>query len=200
MATRNLTAPRFPVVTLSYPPDQFVFEHQEFRFDTDVDIHRVLSMLKSYTAMMDDFCAGRNVMSASVLIDHRNNAQHALLSLPPRGGTAECYRLTALIYSLLVTFPLPYNASPLSSLVTQLKTALAAWHDGDEILLWALTIGGIAAIGLEERDWFTNSFRRAVSRIGVGSWDEAREIIKRGLWLGATNDGDGYDLWHESQT
>lgn len=87
-------------MTLSCPSEEFRFQHRDFGFGTDPDLDKVLSMLKSYTMMIEDFCEGRNVVTASVLIDHRNMTQHALLSLPPRVGSSECYRLAALIYSL----------------------------------------------------------------------------------------------------
>lgn len=158
----------------------------------------VLSMLNSYTIMIDDFCEGRKVVTASVLIDHRNTMQHALLSLPPRVGSSECYRLAALIYSLLVTFPMPYIAAPFQRLVTQLKIALDGWDGSDQMLIWVLTMGGIGAMGLSEREWFVNQFREAVTRMGVTTWNEAKEFIKRGLWFEATNDRDGNDFWLES--
>jgi len=187
-------------VTLSCPTHDFIFQHREAGFGTDPDIYRVLSMLNSYTIMIDDFCEGRRVVTASVLIDHRNMAQHALLSLVPRIGHSECYRIAALIYSFLVTFPLPYIAAPFQKLVTKLKMALATWDLGDEMLLWVLAMGGIGAVGLDERQWFASRFRRAVMRLKVGSWDEAKKFINRGLWYEAANERDGYDFWLESQS
>jgi hypothetical protein len=190
--------PRYPVVTLSCPSKDFIFQHQAPGFGTDPDLYMVLSMLNSYTIMIDDFCEGRKVVTASVLIDHRNTMQHALLSLPPRVGSSECYRLAALIYSLLVTFPMPYIAAPFQHLVTQLKIALDGWDGSDQMLIWVLTMGGIGAMGLSEREWFVNQFREAVTRMGVTTWNEAKESIKRGLWFEATNDRDGNDFWLES--
>jgi hypothetical protein len=157
-------------------------------------------MLDSYTVMIDNFCEGRKVVTASVLIDHRNMTQHALLSLPPRLGMNECYRLAALIYSLLVTFPLQYIAAPFHRLVAELKLALASWDGDDQMLIWVLTMGGIGAMGLAERKWFVNKFRDTVTRVGFGSWNEVKEVLQRRLWLESTNDRDGSDFWLESQS
>lgn len=159
-----------------------------------------LSMLKSYTTMIDDFCSGRKVVAASVLLDHRNAAQHALLSLPPRAGESECYRLAALVYALLVTFPIPYSVAPFKHLVTRLQIALAEWDgDDDDMLLWVFAMGAIGATGLGKRVWFVRNFQSVATRIGVRSWIEAKDIIKRGLWHEVTNDGDGQYLWFESR-
>jgi hypothetical protein len=187
------------VVTLSCPTRDFIFQGHGIGFSTDQDLYMVLSMLKSYTIMIDDFCEGRNILTASVLIDHRNTTQHALLSLSPRVGRFECYRLAALIYSLLVTFPLPYCVAPFKYLVTRLKTALTEWDGDSHMLLWVLAMGGIGATGLDEREWFIRNLQDAVMRIGVRSWIEARDVIKMGLWHEATNDGDGQVLWFESR-
>jgi hypothetical protein len=157
-------------------------------------------MLNSYTKMIADFCEGKKVVSASELIDHRNTTQHALLSIPPSVGKSECYRLAALIYSLLVTFPLPYIAAPFERFVRLLKTELTGWDDDDEMLLWVVTMGAIGAIGLRDRQWFVNKFREVTTSMGITSWDETREVLKRGLWFEWTNDGDGKDLWLESRT
>jgi hypothetical protein len=163
----------------------------------------VLSMLNSYTIKIDDFCEGRKIVTASELIDHRNTTQHALLSLPPRIGKAECYRLAATIYSLLVTYPLPYIVAPFGRLVGLLKAELVAgWDDEDgdnNMLVWVLAMGAIGAIGLEEREWFVRRFGEVTQRMGIDSWVEARKVLKRGLWFDATNDGDGRDSWIDSQ-
>lgn len=150
--------------------------------------------------MIDDFCQGRYSVPSSVLIDHRNTAQHALLSLMPGAGSYECYRLSALIYSLLVTFPMPYIVAPFQQLVTKLQLALDGWTESDEMLAWVLTIGGVGAIGLREREWFVKEFNTVALKMGLKSWYQSREIIlKTGLWLAATNDGDGREFWNESQ-
>lgn len=194
--------PRYPPVTLSCPTEVFEFQYHEsrlgFGFHTVEDLYKVMSMLKSYTIMISDHCTSRKVMSASVLIDHRNTTQHALLSLPPRAGNSECLRLAALIYSLLVTFPLPYTLTTFQCLVKGLRMALVEWDGDDQVLIWVLAMGGIGAVGLDERQWFVEEFREVTIRAGVRSWDEAREIIKEGLWFEATNGKDGFELWLES--
>ena len=69
-----------------------------------------------------------------------------------------------------------------------------------QMLIWALTMGGIGAIGLEEREWFAKKFRGVTTRVEVRSWDEHAEILKSGLWLGETNNSDGSDFWLDSQS
>jgi len=85
--------------------------------------------------MIDDHCEGGQILIGSTLIDHRNMTQHALLSLPSRSGTSEYYRLPALIYSLLVAFPLPYRVAPFKYLVFLLMKAIAGWDGDDDMLL-----------------------------------------------------------------
>jgi Fungal specific transcription factor domain len=200
VATRNCAAPRFPAITLSSYSETEFSSSQDIGFETDPDLYNVFSKLNNYTTMIDNFCEGRQIVAASVLIDHRNMTQHALLSLPPRTGRSECYRLAAMIYSLLVTFPLPYMVAPFAYLITQLKLTLSEWDgDDDHMLLWVLTMGGIGATGLGERMWFMQKLQDVAARIGIRSWFELRDAIKRGLWHETTNDRDGQGLWLESR-
>lgn len=187
------------MVTLTSYSEEELNNQRRMLFGTDPGLDDVLSKLNSYTTMVDNFCEGRQIVPASVLIDQRNMTQHALLSLPPSVGTPECYRLAALIYSLLVTFPLPYSVAPFGYLVRQLKIALSEWDGDDHSLIWVLTMGGIGATGLGERIWFMKELQDAAVRIGVRSWPKLREIIKTGLWHETTNGRDGQDLWLDSK-
>ncbi|KAK9258288.1 hypothetical protein V1519DRAFT_463808 [Lipomyces tetrasporus] len=176
VGTRECTAPRFPVVPLSCLSREFIFHGQGMGFGTDQDLYMVLSMLDSYTIMIDDFCEGRKIEY-----------------------DAACFAFTPAEGGLLVTFPLPYSVAPFKYLVTQLRIALTEWDGDDHMLVWVLTMGGIGATGLGKRVWFMKKLQDAAMRIGVRSWIELRDIIKRGLWHEATNDRDGQDLWLESR-
>lgn len=68
------------------------------------------------------------------------------------------------------------------------------------MLFWILTMGGIAATDLTERDWFVKELRNLTKLLGLKSWQQYSGILKQGLWLAATNDEDGRDLWDETQS
>lgn len=190
------------MVTISASSADFKFQHQNpgVGISTEEDLYIAMSMLKSYTIMIDDHCTHQRTVLASVLIDHRNTTQHTLLALPPRTGAPECLRLASLIYSLLVTFPLPYIMGTFQRLVTGLRLALGQWDGDDNALIWALMMGGIGAIGIdEERQWFVERLQELISKAQLRSWDELRTILKNVLWYEDTNGKDGLELWLQSQ-
>ena len=158
-----------------------------------------MSMLKGYTMIIDDHCECRKVFTPFQLIDQRNATQHALLSLVPRAGSSECCRIAMLIYSLIVTFPLSFNVSPIQQLVKLLHTALGTWNGDDQNLLWILAMGGIGAIESGDRMWFVKIFRGLTIKMGITSWSEAKNVLRQSLWHDATNEQDGLDLWQESR-
>lgn len=58
-------------------------------------------------------------------------------------------------------------------------------------------MAAIAAIGMEEREWFVAVLHRCLSRLRIESWEALKDMLLKFLWLPSTNDADGYDLWLE---
>ncbi|GFF36945.1 hypothetical protein IFM58399_04723 [Aspergillus lentulus] len=154
----------------------------------------------------------------SLLCDQRNLVQYQLLNLPsarsltswfphPHHQTIyEACRLAALIYAVGVTFPLPSQCSPLPRLATLLQetlqqTAAATplWtHPQAQVaLLWALTLGGIAAENRPERAWFVQTLAQAAANNRIYSWPELKSVLEFMLWYDTACDRAGYTLWLE---
>ena len=60
-------------------------------------------------------------------------------------------------------------------------------------------MGAIAAIGLPERPWFLSQIRTLSRRMGIGEWEEIKDVLQSFLWLPSASDLDGQDLWIEMQ-
>ncbi|KAL2066123.1 hypothetical protein VTL71DRAFT_2194 [Oculimacula yallundae] len=123
------------------------------------------------------------------------------------GGTNfyECCRLTAFIYSVAVTFPIPNTRVVLRYYVGLLKAAIEdleveSFEDGkvDEIMLWILMMGGIAALGKEEREWFVETLGILREKMEI-SWSEAIGIFEKFLWLNSACGAGGKRLWEDSE-
>jgi Fungal specific transcription factor domain len=144
----------------------------------------------------------------------RTAIQHKLLTLPavdelnfPEGDAEtppnvyECCRLTAMIYSVAVVYPVPNSYDLLQELVKRLKTAIEVLdvynRDLDGILLWILVLGGIAALDKPERPWFTSQLHLLSRRIGVADWDTVEDKLESFLWLDSACGSGGQMLWDE---
>lgn len=156
----------------------------------------------------------------SLLADQRNLAQFTLISLPPvteiqtyfshpsQAATYEACRITSLIFGAGVIFPIPARNSPLHRLARQLQSALL--HPATSILwssqstriplLWALTLGGIAAPpDSPVRSFFAAALAHAAQRSGLSSWPHLKQRLEIMLWYDVACDEAGESLWQESQ-
>ncbi|KAK0112740.1 hypothetical protein ONS95_014475 [Cadophora gregata] len=117
----------------------------------------------------------------------------------------ECCRITAFIFSVAVTFPIPNTFDVLQHYVTKLKAAI---EESDvlscddravgELLVWILTLGGISALGKPERKWFVEQLSRVRDRLEI-SWGDATKVFETFLWLESACGAGGWLLWDESE-
>ncbi|KAG4431731.1 hypothetical protein IFR05_012786 [Cadophora sp. M221] len=122
-----------------------------------------------------------------------------------RPNLYESCRITAFIFSVAVTFPIPNTFDVLQHYVQLLKTAIEdsgvmSYDDVvvSEIMLWILTLGGIAALDKPERLWFVDQLSR-VKRILKISWKDAVRGFETFLWLESACGAGGLLLWEESE-
>jgi hypothetical protein len=119
-----------------------------------------------------------------------------------RPNLYECCRLTAMIFSIAVIFPIPSTYDVLQTLVRGLITSLEVTDiesysvDCTRVLLWVLVLGGIAALGKPERPWFVSNLVLFAERSKL-DWDGAEAILKTFLWLESACSPGGRQLWDE---
>ena len=173
--------------------------------------------MKSYIFLLEGLEKGKPSSEDTRLqeiADRRNSIQHTMLCLP--SGTEihdsfseevslyDACRISGLIFSMGVIFPLPYEAAPLSRLAIMLKLELqqvsVACHlslHARGILLWILVIGGIAAVDTREVGWFVSRLHQMADENGVREWGQLKRLLKRILWLDSACDMAGQQLWYE---
>lgn len=157
--------------------------------------------------------------------------------------TYEPCRLASLIYSMLVIFPLPAANRPFKRLASMMKTALLeststsmssfasfdggadadvlsiagtvdCWRDARDMLAWCLVLGGMAAKGTSDREWFARQLGE-VLKVDMGSmgtssvsgssmatrritWAELKEMLAGVIWLNSVCDMGGHAVWLEA--
>lgn len=186
---------------------------------TDMDQFKmVLQHICDFTIIVENYVQGRWMPRTFVtIIDQRNFVQHSLMSLRSRqarpdmgemhGDPAyESCRLAVIIYSFLVVFPLPPIIGPLETLTERLQYEISAApgfkdrkQSTQNLHLWILTMGAIAAIGLPQRSWFLSAMQELMTDMGIQEWEEMRSILMSFLWHPMTNDPDGEDILSEMQ-
>ncbi|KAK2748305.1 hypothetical protein FQN57_000963 [Myotisia sp. PD_48] len=173
-------------------------------------------------------------LELAVIADRRNWIQFNLVSLPPSYEFSEAHldahrtyescRLAAMVYSMLVIFPLPAANRPFQRMTPLIKTAVQSWPDpvgsmtptegpgpawhlpADRkaasvtygMYLWVLMMGAIASRATTEPDWFPDRLREAVNFIGLSTWEELKEILSLVMWMDSVCDYCGQAIWFQA--
>jgi len=225
-ATQTLSHPHWPLLerTLKFPRlelDESVrypltrlgdsFSELQY-FGLSGGMARVLQQMVDMTILIDCHCRGTiPIKDFTPYIDRRNSVQHRLMSLPSGGEllgvTSTCLyesiRHTAFIYSAAVTFPLPALSGHFHKLVAILQPLLESsksdpcWRHCPTTLLWILILGGVAASGTKEREWFVRNIATVTKILKIDSWEQVTEVLEGFLWLDSACDAGGRILWAE---
>nr|XP_036574323.1 MFS sugar transporter [Colletotrichum truncatum]XP_036582396.1 MFS sugar transporter [Colletotrichum truncatum]KAF6780735.1 MFS sugar transporter [Colletotrichum truncatum]KAF6791100.1 MFS sugar transporter [Colletotrichum truncatum] len=166
-------------------------------FKVNENFREILLDLKLCCRLIHTF-HGRIALDSetSKFISYRNLIMYRLLSLPL--GQAEICRLTTLIFSYGVIYPLP-DPRVIRKLASQLNEAILSRSltesEDDKFLLWAAVIGGIAAAGTSIYGSFVLEVRRYARSLELREWDSVLDILKEYIWLGKACDAGGKALW-----
>ncbi|KMP09206.1 hypothetical protein DIZ76_016887 [Coccidioides immitis] len=174
----------------------------------------VLQNMRDYSNVVNLYSQGvlPNLELASIA-DRRNWIQYSLLSLPSiyeldeqsiqHHKTYEVCRLAAMIYSMLVIFPLPATNRPFKRITSMTRAALAesepltAWGPAGEMLLWSLVLGGMAARNTPDRGWFADKLVEVLASGGPSTWEELKEVMVQVMWMDSVCDMGGRAFWEE---
>lgn len=219
-ASRSLSRPSFPYISLQtggfldlqdiIDPniDLFKSTHMPTEMQTIFQCHR------TYISEVEIYEDGMPV-GTDMLCDHRNIIQWHIMSLLPstqlgssHASTFPLYeacRLALIIFGVGVAFPLPPQSAPLVTLGRMLKIELKAYHQETKdippsarsLYVWILTLGGIAATGSSEREWFVDKLQLHTACHGISIWDDFETELKSTLWLSSACTLPGKLIWDE---
>ncbi|WEW61327.1 hypothetical protein PRK78_006817 [Emydomyces testavorans] len=179
------------------------------------DISDILRHMRDYNNVVNLYSQGLlPELEPAVIADRRNWIQYNLVSLSSgcefhedfsqAYKTYEACRLSALIYSMLVIFPLPAANRPFQRLSSMMRTALmdsglsTSWGCASEMLLWSLVLGGLAAKDTPEREWFAGRLRDAIATVGLENWEALKGLLTEVMWMDSVCDMGGQALWMEA--
>jgi hypothetical protein len=182
---------------------------------------QVFQAVKSYTSAIDGY-QDRSLTEPGIcqISNMRNFVQCQLLSLPSvlKLGPGvplsrpiyESCRLAGMIFGIGVIFPLPSQTAPFAALANFLQAELCGidivefLNEEDSVvtgvLIWILTLGGIAAApGSEEKAWYTRALSHVIIVSNLSTWPDVKPVLQKMLWLDSACDFAGQQLWGEVQ-
>ena len=135
-----------------------------------------------------------------VLLMARSGFYHRLLSLPSwdelpeverstsSRTTYELCRLTVLLYSSAVIYPMPAQSGWHLKRLTSMRAVLTTYTtretqtwDGS-LLVWCLCVCGIAAFRTRQQDFFQSFLEKTLHRLSLTNWPAVRKINRSFLW------------------
>lgn len=159
----------------------------------------------------------------SRIADSRNKLTHQIFSLPhakdlefsTTNGTIsdfeyhnlevyEACRLTAVLYTLMVIFPMPRSKHARDYLIPLIRDALNCIdpYRGNKdvcgLYFWCLVVAGVAATGYPIRDWYLQRLVSTASFLQIYNWDEAEKFLERFAWLQCACHQAGECLWTDA--
>lgn len=184
-----------------------------------VELAEVFQAIKVYVTILDKLDGREETFDDGVwlskITDQRNIILHSLLSLLPaehlpdhlsedQGVLYEACRISGLIFGIGVVFPLPPHISPLPRLAMTLRAILCSnilsgWTSSSTcgILMWSITLGGIAAANTPHRRWFVAELELLTREQSIFNWESHKRILKQMLWQNNACDVAGQNMWAE---
>jgi hypothetical protein len=168
-----------------------------------------------FSTVLDAYSTGRVTnIDMDAILDTRDVVIHSLLSLPldlefsmmrslavypisPEipAGTDTCLHLykacrwAALLYGILVVFPIPHSKWAREHAVSRLQGQLSFLpiQSGDQAFLrleaWLLIMGGSSSYKKEQRDWFLLRLTQILRTLKIETWHEAQKLLMRFAWV-----------------
>jgi hypothetical protein len=107
--------------------------------------------------------------------------------------------------ALHILFPLmgnyPDPTFMVNALVHKLKECLIYFipHSGiaNTVLLWCLAVGGVSALGMPERNWFTGHLAVVAADLDIPSWDEVKACLMGVMSHAIFCEDSFHTLWDE---
>ncbi|KAN0119293.1 hypothetical protein V8E51_001501 [Hyaloscypha variabilis] len=199
-----------------HPPLRIYESYISFVKEWATSLHTTVDTI---TMAIDQHLQGNPAgLTLGAIAKTRIAVQQQILLLPtiieltiasPGASVYECCRLSAIIFSVAVLFPIPNTYDVLQTLARQLKSAIkvmsiesAEFRDVDreywKLLLWIRVLGGIAALDKPERSWYVAQLVILVENLEESTdWGAIEGILERYLWLDSTCGHSGRELWEE---
>ncbi|KNG87633.1 hypothetical protein ANOM_003646 [Aspergillus nomiae NRRL 13137] len=140
-----------------------------------------------------------------LIADVRNQVHHDLFSLPNEHDSPDCVieqpngpgdnslslelyhacRLSALLYALHVTFPVPKSSAPRAMIVPQLTEKLhhVSQNMSSTLLLWCATVAAIAAEGMIQRQTLVQLTDKVRLDLQIYQLTHAVEVLHSFAWV-----------------
>lgn len=168
------------------------------------------SILSSAWADLRDFSDAANIATTtgakippSLFTSLSTSVPHRLMSLDyEKTSIHELLRLSMLAYVKSVIIRMKGIGRNLTFLAEKLKSALL-FHltsldpEKPPLLFWACFMAALAVFEGNEPGWLRVGLQQTMLPLGMYTWPQARDVLKRYLWTDMLHDAEGEKMFHE---
>lgn len=149
--------------------------------------------LRCYLRQVDLYMTNaRPIVPIETLVAWRNINQHRVLSLP--SDQDQLFRLSVLVFSYSVTFPVPYR-EVVQQWVRELIPHIHKAAETSEAVLWAVVVAAISSPDDEVLGCLVDKARRMKSALKLDNWFALKTVMTKYLWLESACDAGGEKFW-----
>ncbi|PMD31383.1 hypothetical protein L207DRAFT_641097, partial [Hyaloscypha variabilis F] len=170
-------------------------------------IASIMTSVQHVSQLVPTHNAYPTAQTSSVVLARVCTLLSHLLSLPPisiseareggeegKKGEIEALVTESARFAILVHVFAPWRGLPpdgtvainciLHQLMTALKvvTCLDRKETNNVLVLWMFAVGGVASVGMPERNWFVSHLAEMVEDMGISSWEEWKDAVSRCIW------------------
>jgi hypothetical protein len=204
----NLTLP----LPLSHFSDLGPQRHTPPRLDLTAlhlaePIASIMASVQHVSQLVPTHNAYPTAQTSSVVLARVCTLLSHLLSLPPisisevgegekegKKGKIEALVTESARFAILIHVFAPWKGLPpdgtvaINSILYQLMAALKVVtcldrkETNNVLVLWMFAVGGVASVGMPERNWFVSHLAEMVEDMGIESWEEWKDAVSRCIW------------------
>jgi hypothetical protein len=166
-------------------------------------ITSILRSVQHVSQVVPSSAAYPTASTSLVILTRMCSLLSHLLSIPSQSSfISEATRFAILLHVFTPWRGLPPDGSLainrlLHSLIATLRTLVATNPPENNLVLWVFAVGGVAADGLPERQWFVSHLIHFADSMGIESWEEMKSRIRVVIWHEILCDRPHHKLWRE---
>jgi hypothetical protein len=156
--------------------------------------------------------ASENQISLTQKLDAAERRIHSLVHSEVRDDSNlrgsffrwRAYPVAGNIFLYLYLRHVPLRSTIFDYLVPNLQQALIETRAIDDtsifptdVLFWILVMGGVAAVGREQQQWFRINITKRRGLLGLNSWHDARQLLLKYPFTGGLCESNCQSLWDE---
>ena len=172
-----------------------------FSTGLNAELVQVWTVLSEFCAVINRAAAAKQYITTAVLLDTMAPVMYNLVDARFEAGSPdEAMRLGLLAFCCSIFMHWRTMDRSFAHFTREFRACLRSRASSarqvlpPQLSLWLLVIGALSVFGVagdDDDEWLKPLLREALRECEIGSWGEARELMRSLLWIGLVHDTSG---------